>query len=71
MISPDNAKDCLNFLQEWCDLRKCDLDQNEDLACEKMATTAALNNIDTLEARGLLIRIVCGKCFWNQLNPYR
>jgi uncharacterized protein len=57
MISPDNAKDCLNFLQEWCDLRKCDLDQNEDLACEKMATTTALNNIDTLEARGLLIRI--------------
>lgn len=57
MISPDNAKDCLNFLQEWCDLRKCDFDQNEDLACEKMATTAALNNIDTLEPRGLLIRI--------------
>jgi hypothetical protein len=57
MISPDNAKDCLNFLQEWCDLRKCDLDQNDDLACEKMAATDALNNIDTLEARGILIRI--------------
>jgi len=56
-INYNNVYECLHFLQEWCDLRKCDLEQNESLACEKMATITALNNLDSLEAKGLLIRI--------------
>ena len=57
MIDSSNARECVNFLHEWCELRKCDVDNGESLACEKMATMNALNNIDPLEAKGLLIRI--------------
>lgn len=56
-INYNNVYECLHFLQEWCDLRKCDLEQNESLACEKMATITALNNLEILEAKGLLVRI--------------
>jgi hypothetical protein len=57
MIDSSNARECVDFLHEWCELRKCDVDNGESLACEKMATINALNNIDRLEAKGLLIRI--------------
>jgi hypothetical protein len=56
-INPDNVDDCMVFLQKWCDQRNCDLDQDESLACEKMATINALQNLDRLEAQGILIRI--------------
>jgi len=57
MIKRDHAGECLNFLNEWCDLRKCDMEHDEGLACEKMAAIKALNNIDALEVKGILIRI--------------
>ena len=57
MIDSNNARECVNFLQEWCEARKCDVNDSESLACEKMATMNALNNIDALEAKGILIRI--------------
>jgi uncharacterized protein len=57
IINRENAYECLHFLQEWCEIRQCDLEQNESLACEKMATIKVLNNIDTLEVNGLLVRI--------------
>ena len=57
MIDSGNTLECLNFLQEWCELRKCDVANGESLACEKMATMNALNNIDALEVKGILIRI--------------
>ncbi|HYA12703.1 MAG TPA: phosphatidylglycerol lysyltransferase domain-containing protein [Syntrophales bacterium] len=57
MINHDNAEECLNFLNEWCDLRKCDMEHNEGLACEKMAAIKTLNNIDALEVKGILVRI--------------
>ena len=56
-INSHNIQECLHFLHEWCNLRQCDFEQNESLACEKMATITALNNLDTLEAKGLLVRI--------------
>jgi hypothetical protein len=57
LINRDNAEECLNFLNEWCDLRKCDMEHDEGLACEKMAAVKTLNNIDALEVKGILIRI--------------
>jgi uncharacterized protein len=56
-IAPDNVKDCMDFLLKWCIQHKCDLDGNESLACEKMATINALNNLDRLESKGILVRI--------------
>jgi len=57
MIDSGNTRECLNFLQVWCEQRKCDVDNCVSLACEKMATMNALNNIDALEVKGILIRI--------------
>jgi uncharacterized protein len=57
MIDSGNSRECVDFLHEWCELRKCDVANGESLACEKMATMNALDNIDPLEAKGLLIRI--------------
>ena len=56
-IDSDNNGECLNFLQVWCEPRKCHVDNGESLACEKMATMNALKNIDALEVKGILIRI--------------
>ncbi|HVO66047.1 MAG TPA: phosphatidylglycerol lysyltransferase domain-containing protein [Syntrophales bacterium] len=57
LINHDKAEECLNFLNEWCDMRKCDMEHDEGLACEKMAAIKTLNNIDTLEVKGILVRI--------------
>ncbi|HUH66752.1 MAG TPA: phosphatidylglycerol lysyltransferase domain-containing protein [Syntrophales bacterium] len=56
-INEKNSNECVDFLQEWCEARNCDSEDNESLACEKLATLNALNNIDALEAQGILIRI--------------
>lgn len=58
-INSNNVYECLHFLQDWCELRKCDLEQNESLVCEKIAAITTLSNFDVLEAKGLLIRINC------------
>lgn len=52
-----NAGECIAFLQKWCEIRDCDTDQEESLACEKRAIITAINNIDALEAMGILVRI--------------
>ena len=57
MITHDNIRECLEFLRKWCIQHGCDLDGNESLACEKMAAIKALNNLDRLESKGILIRI--------------
>lgn len=57
MITHDNISDCMDFLKNWCDRRGCDLDQDESLACEKMATINALRYFYRMESKGILIRI--------------
>jgi hypothetical protein len=57
MINHANTSACLNFLQKWCEIRDCNLEENENLACEKLATVTTLKNFDALEAMGILIRI--------------
>ncbi|MBC2710258.1 MAG: DUF2156 domain-containing protein [Desulfosarcina sp.] len=56
-IDPDNAEECLVFLEEWCQERDCDADDQVDLACEKQAAINTLNHLETLAVKGILMRI--------------
>jgi len=49
--------ECLEFLEEWCVQNNCDADSALDLACEKQATINALENIEGLGTRGLMLRL--------------
>lgn len=57
MVRTDNLTECLSFLDKWCDQHGCDHDQNESMACEKVAAINALNNIGEMESKSILIRI--------------
>jgi hypothetical protein len=56
-ISPEDVPGCLEFLDRWCEERDCDLDRDEDLACEWNATRNALKHINTLGFRGIMLSI--------------
>jgi uncharacterized protein len=56
-IAPGNVDECLEFLALWCEERDCDVNPEEDLACERRAAENALRNIDRLGFRGILLRI--------------
>ena len=56
-ITPENAAECLDFLNIWCKQRDCDADPKEDMACEKEACEKALAHIDALAFRGILLRV--------------
>jgi hypothetical protein len=71
IIDSGNTGECLNFLQECCELRRYEVDNCESLACEKMATMNALNNADALEVKGIFIRKDGGnQCLRNWLPSY-
>jgi hypothetical protein len=57
MITEKDVSQCLDFLEKWCDLRKCDKDQEENMNCEKSAVIEALHTIEELEWRGLWVQI--------------
>lgn len=56
-ISSENIADCLDFLDEWCRIRRCEQADNNGLACEKQAAANMLQNIDKFDSEGLLLRI--------------
>lgn len=56
-ITPENALECVDFLEEWCRRRECDTSPEEDLSCEKQAVINSLEHIEILELLGLLLRI--------------
>jgi uncharacterized protein len=56
-ISSANSEDCLIFLEEWCQERDCDADDQFDLSCEKQAAINTLVNYDAFELKGILMRI--------------
>ncbi|MFP4475771.1 MAG: DUF2156 domain-containing protein [Desulfatibacillaceae bacterium] len=58
-VSPDNAADCLDFLERWCRERECDQipEEDDDLLCEKKACENAFENLDRLSAGGLCVRV--------------
>jgi len=56
-ILAKDVAECLQFLIIWCEQHDCDADPESDLACEKIAVTTALENMERLEWKGLLIRV--------------
>lgn len=56
-IASDSKTECIEFLLQWCDERDCDIDSDENLACEKQAVINAFEHLDEMEVNGMLLRI--------------
>ncbi len=56
-INNNNSGDCIDFLEEWCKVRRCDDIDEEELACEKLASINTLINIEKFDSQGILLRI--------------
>ncbi len=56
-IQPEDRDECLDFIEEWCQVRDCDSDLETDLACEKQAAINTIINMDIFQLKGLLLRI--------------
>jgi len=56
-ITPSVVSECIAFLEEWCKERHCDEEKEGNLACEKRAIINALENLEILEMKGILLRI--------------
>ncbi len=56
-IAAEDIPGCLEFLDRWCEERDCDVDRDEDLACEWHATRNALQHINTLGFRSVMLSI--------------
>jgi hypothetical protein len=56
-ITTDNTEACLVFLEEWCQERDCDADDQFDLSCEKQAAINTLVHYDGFDLKGILLRI--------------
>ncbi|MBW1899071.1 MAG: DUF2156 domain-containing protein [Deltaproteobacteria bacterium] len=57
-ITEEKASECIEFLEEWCEEHGCDdTDRKDELACEKQAALNAIQNINMLDMKGILIRV--------------
>ena len=57
-IRPEDVPECIAFLDRWCEMRDCGVeDQQDDLTCEKLAAVNGLENLSKVEGRGLLVRV--------------
>ena len=57
-IRPEHVPECITFLDRWCEMRDCGVqDQEDDLTCEKLAAVNALENLAKVEGQGLLVRV--------------
>ena len=56
-ITPSAAPECIHFLNEWCEERHCDMNEFDDLACERQAAQNTIENMETFSSRGILLRI--------------
>ncbi len=56
-ITAGSVQECLAFLEAWCKQRDCDVDEDIDLACERMAVITSLENFEALELKGIQIRV--------------
>lgn len=57
MITPEAATDCIDFIEKWCIERNCSDDPAGELACEKIASITAIENMEQVEMKGLFIRV--------------
>lgn len=57
-ITPEDAPECIRFLNDWCEERSCDAAaMKDDLACERQAALNAISHLEEYASRGLLLRI--------------
>ena len=56
-LSADLAGECLAFLEKWCEQRNCDIESDNNLACERQAVIRTLHHLDLLEGHGIVVRI--------------
>jgi uncharacterized protein len=56
-VTPEDADECIDFLEEWCLARNCHAEDMEELACEKEAAKFTLKNQRSLEVNGLMLRL--------------
>ena len=56
-ITPSVVSECNAFIEEWCKERGSGLGRDKGLAREKQAAINAVENINILEASGILVRI--------------
>ena len=56
-MSADLADECLAFLEKWCEKRNCDIESDNNLACERQAVIRTLHHLDLLEGHGIVVRI--------------
>jgi uncharacterized protein len=56
-ITKAAIKECIGFLEKWCEERDCSQETQEELYCERKAAINMLEHIDILGINGLLLRI--------------
>ncbi len=56
-ITSSSTSDCIDFIKKWCIEHNMDMDEDEDLACEKEAIINNIENIEVLETPGIFLRI--------------
>lgn len=56
-VRPSQLDECAEFLDAWCEERQCDMQSDENLACERRAILFCIENMGDLKAEGLLCRI--------------
>ncbi len=56
-IREENVPECLEFLDEWCEMMDCEGDVDRELLCEKLAIINTLEHISTIDVSGLLVRV--------------
>jgi len=56
-IVPAMVPECIAFLDAWCAERNCEKEVDEDLFCERAAAINALENMDAIDMKGILVRV--------------
>jgi len=56
-IVPALIPACIAFLDAWCAERNCEREVDEELFCERIAAINALENMDEIDMKGLLVRV--------------
>lgn len=56
-MTSDDTRDCIEFLDRWCEQRSCDLKDDFDLACERAAAANIIENLEKTDATGLFVRV--------------
>jgi len=56
-ITAASQDECMEFLEQWCDEHDCDIDSDENLACEKQAVLNTFAYLDAMDVSGILLRL--------------